>query len=190
MHPYLALQQLLLKINSNVSAATIHGLWCGRLAAGDSLEKKEWWSFTVRVIGSKVAFEDNIVAAFKAVATFANHNLQLENFQFEPWLPAESVACSQRIAALSEWCQGFIEGLTSVLGSQLDSASDDTKEIMRDLLDIGEVDAEVSGTEEDEKQFSELKEYVKVAVLNVWHDFAGKVEAGRTKASGVNPTIH
>lgn len=188
MYPHSALQQLLDRVDSDVSAATVHGLWCGRLAAGDGLDKSDWWIFTMRVIGHESTMEENLVAAFKAVAGFADQHLQQENFEFEPWLPSDKSPCSVRIEALSEWCQGFIEGLTSVLGSQLASVSADVKELVTDLLDIGEVDAAVDGSEEDEKQFYELTEFVKVAVLNVLHDVAGQPSA-RHQAKN-KPTIH
>jgi uncharacterized protein len=176
MKPYHALQQLLDKVDSDVSAASVHGLWCGRLAAGDTLNTTAWWAFTMRVMGQEASIEENMVAAFKAIANFSNQHLQAENFEFEPWLPAEDTECHQRLAALSEWCQGFIEGMTSVLGSKLALASDEVKEIVKDLLDIGDVDADVGGSEEDEKQFNELAEFVKVAALTIWHDFAREVE--------------
>ena len=183
---YSALQQLLVKTGTEVSAATVHGIWCGRLAAGDNLSSPAWWSFTLRVMGRGQAVENKMSVAFKAVARFADENLQRDGFEFEPWLPADSTECRVRIAALSEWCQGFIEGLISVLGRKLASASDDTKEMVKDLLDIGEVDTDVSGTEEDEKQFYELTEYVKVAVLNIWHDYAPRITAVTPK----QPTLH
>jgi len=189
MHPHHALQQLLIKIDADVSAATIHGIWCGRLAAGDQFTSSDWWIFTQRLLGEEVVYEDNMVAAFKAVAKFADQHLQSDSFEFEPWLPADNSDCSDRLAALAEWCQGFIEGLISVLGKRLAATSEDTREVVKDLLDIGEVDSTVSGTEEDEKQFRELAEYVKVAALNVWHDIAGqsdKKEAGPE----ASPTIH
>jgi len=187
MHPYyLALQQLLEKAESEASAATVHGIWCGRLAAGDTFDTQEWWAFTMRVIGQEASVEENMSAAFKAVANFADQNLQRDSFEFQPWLPADTADCSSRIAALADWCQGFIEGLISVLGKQLASASEATKEVVKDLLDIGEVDTDVSGSEEDEKQLYELTEYVKVAVLNIWHDYALKIDTDSAK----QPTLH
>ena len=187
--PHQALQQLLDKINSDVPAATVHGLWCGRLAAGDTPEAPEWWPYTLQVLAAEDEIEARMIAAFKAVAKFADQHLQRDDFQFEPWLPADDTTCWQRVQALSEWCQGFTEGLTSVLRERLASAPAEVKEMLKDLLDIGEVDVTVSGSEEDEKQLLELVEFVKVATLNIWHEYAAKGQpAGAAKESG--PTLH
>ncbi|OZG74904.1 hypothetical protein BTA51_00410 [Hahella sp. CCB-MM4] len=186
--PYHALQQLLEKINAEVSPASVHGLWCGRFATGDTPKNNQWWDYTMRMAGLAGEVDNNILAAFQAVAGFAEANLQQDNFSFEPWLPADSTECSLRVSALADWCRGFIEGLISVKGPELMEKSPEVKEVVQDLLAIGEVDSEVSGTDEDERQLLELSEFVKVAALNLYHEL-GVVSSG-PGAAGHGSTLH
>ncbi len=188
IQPHSTLQQLLDKLETEVSAASVHGLWCGRLAAGDDYGSNDWWRYTLRVVGQEGDVQENLLSALKAVANFTDQHLQQDSFEFEPWLPAENVACSLRVSALSEWCQGFIEGLSAVLGKRLMAAPDDIKELLRDLLDIGEVDPDVAGDEEDEKQLLELTEFVKIAALNIWHEFANQHSVAAEEKT--KPTLH
>ncbi len=188
--PYHALQQLLEKIEAEASPAAVHGLWCGRVAAGDRLRDQQWWEYTLRVVGVQNTIDANMQTAFEAVANFAEANLQQENFSFEPWLPEDSAECSIRVSALADWCRGFIEGLTSVLGRDLLNRSTEVTEMLQDLLAIGEVDAEVSGSEEDEKQLLELAEFVKVAALNLYHELGFKTEQAATAKNAGGPTLH
>ncbi|WP_020410694.1 UPF0149 family protein [Hahella ganghwensis] len=183
--PYHALQQLLDKINAEVSPASVHGLWCGRFAAGDKPDSRDWWEYTIRMAGVEQNVEANMQTAFQAVASFAEANLHQDNFSFEPWLPSDSAECTLRVAALADWCRGFIEGLISVKGPEMMEKSPEVKEMLQDLLAIGEVDSEVSGTDEDEKQLLELSEFVKVAALNLYHELgigpaAGVAQKGST----------
>ena len=195
--PYQALQQLLDKVDSIISPATVHGLWCGRLSAKDNMESAEWWNYTWQVINTEMDVPENMKAAVKAVAGYAANHMQQENFGFELWLPEDDQDIRIRMDALADWCQGYIEGLTSVLGGELVSVSDDAKELLQDLLDIGELDCEVDGSEDDEKQLMELTEFVKVAALNLWHEFrgnnnteAGKAEISQPEGNTPSPTIH
>jgi len=187
--PYHALQQLLDKIETNASPAAVHGLWCGRIAAGDQLRDQEWWDYTLQVVGVQTVVGANMQIAFEAVANFAEANLQQENFSFEPWLPADSSNCDLRVTALSDWCRGFIEGLTSVLGHDLLDKPPEVTEMLQDLLAIGEVDSEVSGNEEDEKHLLELTEFVKVAALNLYHEL-GLMEQSSAPKNANGPTLH
>ncbi|MBU6953165.1 UPF0149 family protein [Hahella sp. HN01] len=184
--PYHALQQLLNRIDADATPAGVHGLWCGRMAAGDRAQDNDWWSYTQRFAGSVNAIEENLQAAFKAVYGYAEAALMQDNMSFQPWLPEDAVECSLRVAALADWCRGFVEGLTSVLGSGLSSCSADVQEVLQDLVDIGEVDPEVDGDEQDERELLELTEFVKVAALNVLQELT----AAKKNAAPEKKTLH
>ncbi len=173
--PYAALRQLIehLEHDAHFTAAALHGLWCGRISAGESADSPPGWVYTLRVLtGEEQGGLENptLESAFQKMREYAMGDLQQEDFSFELWLPEDDAPCSTRLSALADWCRGFLEGLVSVKGDKLDALSDDSRELVQDLMEIGDVDTDLDESEQDEREYLELVEYVKVAVLNIHLD--------------------
>jgi uncharacterized protein YgfB (UPF0149 family) len=89
--------------------------------------------------------------------------LQDEEFGFAPLLPDDESALAPRVRSLSSWCEGFLFGLSSRPGLDLEAVSEDAREIIQDFtqfthasISVGE-DAEV-----EESAYAELVEYIRV----------------------------
>lgn len=176
------------------SPAGVHGLWVGRLSVGSSRDTQGCWDYTLRYLGMKGSVDANLSQAFLRLMQYTQGNLDQTDFSFELWLPDEDSACRDRLVALAEWCRGFLEGLISVTGNQINNLSDDTRELIHDLMEIGDVDVDIDESEQDEREVLELTEFVKVAALNIHLDVQGQrksVEEASLKAAlEPKPTLH
>lgn len=169
-NPYAALSQLIdhLEAEPQVSPAGLHGLWCGRLSAGERVESPAGWTYTLKILGcSAESTPASLTEAFRRMREFAMGSLGQEDFSFELWLPDDGESCSTRLAALADWSRGYLEGLISVDGQVLETLSADSRELVDDIMQIGEVDTALEESEQDERELYELTEFVKVAVLNI-----------------------
>lgn len=81
-------------------------------------------------------------------------------------LPLDETPLSYRLEALSDWCEGFLEGIqiAEATGSDL-TLSQNSLDIVKDIESISSLNADEVSTEENEKYYLELVEFLRVAVL-------------------------
>lgn len=90
------------------------------------------------------------------------------------WLPNDDETLEERTMALSQWCSGFLAGVGSSGDDVLETLSDDGKEALKDLQQISLADVtDTDQSEEDEIAYTEIVEYVRVAVLMIREDLRG-----------------
>jgi uncharacterized protein YgfB (UPF0149 family) len=143
-----------------VSAAELHGLFCGIHCARPELDAQ---ACLQRVfVNQDDELIDDERELFTTLCESAREGLNSPDFSFCLLLPDEDEDLSARAQALGEWCQGFLYGL----GAYADSTSwhGECQEILRHLVDIAQLDADAAG-EENEVAFMELSEFVRMGVL-------------------------
>ena len=153
-------------LNVPLDPAEWHGLLCGASAGGmrsptavlDLLEAE---------LATQVV-EEALRSALTEIAADAAHDLARFDYGFQLLLPADDAPLGARVRALAVWCQGFLAGLGQGGGAR--SLSADTASALDDLAAIGRADADLDDsdlddTEEDERDYAELVEYVRAAVL-------------------------
>lgn len=166
------LEETLKKLGAHVGAAETHGLLTGIIsmttsgstdrALRDALvenldcekpDKKQWG--VLNAAGSQIKNDLNAI-----------------DCGFTMLLPNDEEKLSARIDALGFWCRGYLSGL-GLAGVTQDQLHNDTvKELVQDLSQIAHVSIETDESEEDEANYMELVEFVRVAVQNI------KVELG------------
>lgn len=187
---YEELADLIVELGGLSSAAEIHGVACGSLAAGADWDAAVWISNSLTYMDasekqpSSVARSELVVVIEQAQAALIDANLS-----FTMLLPAEDTALPQRAEALGQWCVGFLSGF-ALAGRNVDDdvpGATEVAEIFRDFaaianvaLDDGSIDADAS-----EQDFMQLTEYVRVAALTVFAQCAQAVPAVDN-----DPTIH
>jgi uncharacterized protein YgfB (UPF0149 family) len=140
------------------SAAEAHGLATGMLCVNGQTQSAVW----IRQLfdeGGEVGAEQSRQLA----QLFEETRVSLESgdYDFAPFLPADDVPLSEQIAALADWCQGFLFGVGALY--QNGEQSGQTREILRDIAEFTRLDPDAEG-EEDEVAFMEVTEYLRTAV--------------------------
>lgn len=100
-----------------------------------------------------------------------------EDLSITLWLPSDEETLEDRTMALSHWCSGFLAGLGASGEDDLKSLTDDSNEAMKDLQQISSADvSDTTESEEDEKAFAEIVEYIRIVVLMIREDLRGPDE--------------
>jgi uncharacterized protein len=98
------------------------------------------------------------------------------NYGFTPLIPDDDDELELRSEALASWCEGFLQGFAAgVAGS--DQISTEAAEILRDMAQIARLEVDpMSDIDEQESDFIELVEYVRVVVLNLYQTYTSDDE--------------
>jgi len=147
----------------------VHGMLAGFICAGKKMDGVAWME----------SFANNATAdALSSCHQGRNVLLKLYEiseqkiidmaFDFRLLLPDDEEDLSMRAKALGYWCQGFIGGLRFAGVDSKDLCSQESKDAFIRFTEIAKIDYEsVEVTEEDEKAYVSVLEYVRLAVLMI-----------------------
>jgi hypothetical protein len=146
-----------------LTAAELHGATVGIGAADTSrFELQD----LVSLLGADALADAESVSTFVGATLDALH---AEDMSFAPLLPEDEVPIPERLSALAAWTQSFLTGLVAGLARRgvgsLGELPDEAQEIVRDFAAIAQIDTEPDEAGEEEADFMQLAEYVKVGVL-------------------------
>ncbi len=156
---YQAVEDIVSIHEAMVGAAEAHGMLAGMLCVNPVADCEQWLSQVFSETRDGLGEAD--VATLHQLYDQTRKFLEAVDFSFALFLPEDDAALAERAQALSGWCQGFLYGV-GYAGAALDWP-DDCAEILRDLADISQLDANASG-EEDEEAYTEISEFVRVGV--------------------------
>ena len=149
-----------------INASELHGSLCGYLCAGGAAGTNAWCEAL-----ALEALQDVIVDDADARRTFGQFFSQSRarlidpQLGFQPLLPDAEDAVPKRAAALVEWCRGFVGGLGLAGNDGAEALSADSQEVLADLSRIAASDLTTGNSDEDEENFTEVLEYVRMGVL-------------------------
>ncbi len=172
------LNEVLSQTGSEFGAAETHGTVCGLICVGQAVQGLSWLEGILGVseYGDKMAQlgREHVIAVY----TGCSEQLHTMDFQFDLMLPDDEASLTDRSVALGEWCRGFINGLGSA-EKRIGSRSADVEDALTHFEQIAEIDyEELATSEEDEKDFTDVCEYVRLAVLMIFAEFTEKAAEG------------
>ena len=146
-----------------IDAAELHGLATGFVAAGASLEGDDWLA-RLHVDADAATVRD--YAALNDLRQASIAGLTDPDMGFSLLLPDDDAPLVERVAALLDWCRGFLAGFS--LAPNRPPLSEDAQEAFADLANIaGFV---VDEDEQDEQALMEIAEFARVAALLIHGD--------------------
>lgn len=169
-----------------VSPAELHGVLCGAVVAGEAPGDDRWLQLIWEHVGEDLAAD----ADLEQLLGFLRQGLaglERDNFDFRPLLPDDDAPLSERVQALAGYCGGFLSGF-ALSGGSTDALDEDGHEALKGMVAISGADADVSGSDDDESDFLELSEFVRMAVLMLREpaaDDASSPDPTNTGPSGV-----
>lgn len=187
---YDELADLINELGGLSSAAEIHGVACGGLAAGANWDAAVWVSNSLIYMDANEKEPSPVARAeLVAVKEQAQAALVDADLGFTMLLPDDDTGLPQRAEALGQWCMGFLSGF-ALAGKGVDDdvpGATEVAEIFRDFAAIANValDEESIDADASEQDFMQLTEYVRVAALTVFAHCALAVPAADNE-----PTIH
>ena len=170
---YMELQNALLRAGALGSAAEVDGTLCGALSGGGSQVADLWLVDALQNTDMDNTQRQAVTGLLRDLQLKTWGVLAGSGVDFTPLLPPDEADLGERVVALTEWCSGFLYGLSlaGVVEQQFDRA--DTGEIIRDISEIARAapddDADIV---EQDFAFAELVEYLRVGAQLIFEELA------------------
>ena len=162
------LESALQACQATLSAAEAHGALCGVLAVRGQWRAQAWMADILPQMAD--APEQTLAREHMTLVFHETQNaLSRDQMEFAPLLPDDEAPLASRVAALTDWCGGFLHGLgTGGLSPQAEMP-EEVLEVMRDLAEIGQAMVGPGESEaENEDAYIELVEYLRAAAQLVY----------------------
>lgn len=164
---YAQLKDTLDSIGFAEEAAEYHGTLCGALCVKQP-EQIDLLSLLEEGAHAPAA-DAQTRTALKRLCHEALVALQDDGMAFTPLLPDDETGLIPRVQALADWCEGFLFGLASRPGLDLDACSEDAREIIRDFAQFTKASVgEGEQLEIEETAYAELVEYIRVGAQLIY----------------------
>ena len=159
--------ELLAAHRISTSVSEIHGVLSGQICADSAAFDL---GLSIKILEIPEDTKQVITKLLKMLAEDILSQLETENYAFELLLPDADEEFSQRLIALSQWCNGFNAGFAGAWVRDDSAMETDTREVLSDFSRIAEVDEEDEEASEsdDEVNFMEIEEYVRMAAITVF----------------------
>ena len=188
------LNQALRRCGSSWSAEQAHGLLCSSLSVGGAEGGVIWLRRVLEGADPASVHARECAVLLESLLNETHQQLSERQSGFSLLLPGDDDPAAARATALAAWCEGFLHGLvTDVHNEELKKrlAKEPLSDIIRDLLEMtrATADEDDEGTEE---AYTELVEYLRVAVQLTYEELADFRAAQDEKASPDvdDPVLH
>lgn len=163
---YIDLQDVLEEVKASVGASESQGVLCGMVAGGQGDSKAKWMAQVLENAELKGNVAKQCLVLLDRLYDKTQEYMADDEFKLELLLPDDEQAVSERVMAISCWCQGFLYGL-AVSGVDLSSKdlSDEATEVIKDFGEISKADTELDDSEENEQALFDIEEFVRMGVL-------------------------
>ena len=183
---YSAFAALLSNAGQSVSPAELHGLLVGRTCAGAGFDAESWLACASEML--ELDSDERIAQALTGLQGMLKSELASGELSLVLLLPDDDSSMAERIAALGQWCQGFLTGFGLVVGDrELDG---EAREILLDLADIARIEDSDEESEAGEHDYMEVTEYLRVAPLNLLAALGGLPQVATPASDAQKPSLH
>lgn len=184
---YSDLQYTLDNLALDKYASEIHGSLCGLLCAASNSNAQAWLDSILPRPDTDNLLHREALTLLTDLQRSTVSQLNDPTCDFHLLLPDDETEFDIRVSALSDWCQGFLLGLSLGGLKDLKKLPPDAIEIATDLTEIARAGSsyDLEGSEEDEEAFQELIEFVRVGILLIYEELHPDLAT-----HGAGPFIH
>jgi uncharacterized protein YgfB (UPF0149 family) len=178
---YQLMRQLLAEAAPALSPASLHGALCGHLCSGAAPDLDIFHDLF------ETQLPDVVLRLLARLGDDTRADLLRSDYVFQPLLPDDDASLAERLLALGEWCDWFNIGFSAGYMQPQTPLSVEVMEVLNDFGQLAEVEPPDAGSEDDERYFVELVEYVRMAVLTVFQQMRDAVAAEPVTPAGLAP---
>ncbi len=178
-----SIADLFVELGSLNSPAELHGILCGQLASGVRLSEPLWLQSAEEALSIDPITDPGHQQPLVALYQSTLNSLEGTGFGFPLLLPEEETPLDQRGEALGQWCHGFLCGYT-LSGASKEQLGEDAASALEDFAHISQIAVSEEGGEEDEADFMEVSEYVRMAALLIFAECNVPQDQAKTTAKG------
>lgn len=170
-----------LKDSLREDASFLHGFWHGLNAGNEDWDLKAWLDALVKEFDIS-SMPAQLLKDFQRIHDISTEQLKEDPLSITLLLPSDDEPLKLRAYALQQFCQGYLYGLG--LGNRIQNWKNLPKEFrewIEDITHISQLDeTSVSESNSDESDFTDLSEYVRLAVGHIAEHLAPQTQ----------PTVH
>lgn len=166
-------QELLQVINEHDFTATpceFHGLLSGLVAGGMFKGSKDHLEHLSELFNSGLTIKGSIKVAANKLVDELFEQFASEDMSFKLMALDEDDSLTDQAEELINWVQYFLVGF-GLNKHEIATASTDIREIIEDFTNITRMDAEMDDTNENQADFYEVAEFIRVSAILVYQEF-------------------
>jgi len=156
------------------SPSQLQGFLAGQIAVAGALDQQQWLRQASEFIDSVEPPNSDDNRLLIALHQAASFQFSEQDIGFVLLLPDDGVEITQRVDALSQWCQGFLAGFARggkaiAEHSGKRKYSEDVAEVLTDMGAISQIGLTEQDDEEAqrERDFFELCEYLRLGAITI-----------------------
>lgn len=187
-----ALARALADAGAHTSPAELHGVSVGLLSGQADTAPAQVLS-VLASHAEQANFAPPAAQVLVAALERARSELTGEGLGLSLVLPADEEDLGLRVAALAQWCEGFLNGFGLASAGLTDrDLSPGLQEALSDLAAISQVETPDDEGEEQEELFAQVFEHVRMAATLVFTELALKQrqKSGDNSPAGAGPAQH
>lgn len=155
-----------------IGPAALHGMMTGMAAAGLALPPARLLAVLAGELDAAV--DEDTRDLLLAMDRTLRRQLADDDLGFEILLPEDDQPLAVRVAGMAQWCDGFLGGFGAGTGDRKDTDfPEDVQALLLNVAEFTRAEAdEGEADEEAERDFMEVVEYLRIAVLTIYTELA------------------
>lgn len=150
-------------LHLRVTASYLFGFFIAKVLQGH-LQPKDCMVDLEKQLKLEVKHCDKLRPLIEHLIGYIYHNLTHDWLSMDQMLPNIDMPISSRIYSLSELVQAFLQSMGDNISAYCD-VTDDLQEILSDFKSLAEMDMDEEDSEESERDYIEIVEYVRIGIL-------------------------
>lgn len=170
------------------SPSELHGVMCGLLSTGHGQKDEELLAVLAAHVDAG-RWQAEAAELWLSVRDLAVEAFTGKGLEFYLLLPDDTEELGVRVAALGQWCEGFLVGFgTGTAGTTESQLAPALQEAIRDIAAISQVELPDDNSAEEEDLFANVVEHTRMAALMIFTELA--LAARQEKPAAKPPTHH
>lgn len=183
---YQVIARGLSKMSVSVHASELHGVLSGFICVGAVNLAETYIQELIKDVD--IAANEKEIRQIAALLQTVFQQMGTMSFDFHLLLPDDDMPLSDRAKAMSMWCHGFSDGFLQSGVDVAELKTDEARDALYHITEVSQLDYQsLTISEEDEKAFVELYEYVRMAVLMIHTEIT---QPGTSSSDQSDKTVH
>lgn len=179
------LVQVLNEQDFTATASEFHGLLAGLISGGMFKGNKDFLEHLSELFNNGMSIKGKVKIAAQDLVNDIYDKLESGEMAFEILLMDDEETLTDQAEELINWVQYFLVGF-GLNKRDLKLASNDVREVIEDLTNITRMDSEMEDNNENQADFYEVVEFVRVSAILCHQEFGTET----TVPDDENKTLH
>ncbi len=182
---YEEVEEALMDADAIAGPSEAHGTLCGMIAVAGKGAPDNWLPHVLGEYDPQDLLIKDTVNVLLDLHDQVLRDLTEQNYALDILIHEDNYPLDTRVEDLSNWCQGFLYGLSASGLKDIKQLPVDASEILQDMLDISKAGYNPDdGEEENEAAFAEIIEYIRIGAYVIYTTF------NTAETSSASPTVH